>query len=833
MNAEKNINLLSKLLAEPRNDVVGNNEQKFDNILEVFTKEFSPLLSSSVYDSKSKVIKELKEVFEILEAILLIPDIIGKNLIAIFTDRHSAKYDIFNTIFKNQCEYMDYNNNLPCIILDSNEKSITAINIFGNTVNLQDDEYYYTNKELYKSNVDIRKCINLFKITEPLNFTNTAFIYLPYYVQHNKFLKSILQFVNSAVIIGNQTNCDNMLQDIYCVDYLKLSSSTRGGLSSTSKKKLKLWLGVKNNKSYNIPFSIKMNLIFTRMLRQLKKKFNECTLLHEMFVEESVFTDDENVIREFISEQKKNLYDVKNRTKADIENMKKIFLQIIKEVEEIENSLIIDDSKMMIDERVESNLLTLAVEKYLLGEIDSCHNCVNKLVQYNSKRYYLIDLYMKSIENRFLSKEEFMMLEYEKADIDFIKELKLKYRKEINISKTEMRDLYSSALRLSNISADIYDEIGDYFFANASKIKAEDFYFKAMELGKTDCKNKILRMSSDNLPKVKRKLLELFDSDEIYSLGKEKVDSSQGYGRGSKKRRELYEEGYANICIAVSLGHNKALEYLTEIYFDKIDNKRNKHNDRDINICIGLSQTLISKNIACNLNYYRLGYLNELKNNMIKAEEYYSKSDIDLAYYRLGLMYLHKEKPTKSALKKARSFFKKAVELGCTRASVEITNVRKLEEELDEKIRKSKESREEQVVSSEVVDDGFCFVTTATMYALGKGDESAELKELHNLRDKFLLCDNQGELLLKEYYRVAPELVKKVNQLHNSEEVYKEIFKKYIKLTYEFSLKGEEKKAKDIYIKMMLYLCDQYDVKISEDVLVTLNSSSIECSDIL
>lgn len=819
MNAEKNINLLSKLLAEPKNDIEDNNEQKFDKILENFTKEFSPLLSASIYDSKSSVINEIKDVFEILETILSVPDIVGKTLIAIFTDRHSSKSDVFNTIFKNKCDYMDFNNNLPCIIYNSNEKNIKAINIFGNSICLNDDEYYYTNNELYKSKIDIRKFINVFKVTESLYFQDIAFLYLPFYVQKNKFLKSILQFVNSAVIIGNQTNCEYLLQGINCVDYLKLSLSTRGGLSRTSKKNLKLWLGVKNNKSYNISCSIKMNLIFVRLMSQLKKKLDESIRLHEMFVEESVFSDDENVIRGFITEQKNHLIDIRNRAKTDIDKISIIFQQLINAIEEIEDSLLLDDSRIVVDERVESLLLTLSIEKYLLGEIESYHECINKLKRYNSKRYHLIDLYIRHIEGSDIKNDELMLLEYEDHDTDFIKELKIKYRKYINISKTEMGNLYSSALRLSNLSADLYEEIGDYFFVNDDKIKAEKFYYKAMEMGNLECKQKILRMSPESLPKIKSKLIELFDAAEIYNLGKEMINNSKQYGIRSKRRKEIYEEGYAKICTAVSLGNIKALEYLTEIYFEKIDSKGSKSNDRDIAICIGLCQSLINNNVSLSQTYFKLGFLNELKNNMIKAEEYYSKSEIDLAYYRLGLIYLRKEKPTKTSLNKARSYFKKASLLGYSKANTEILTVDRLKAELDRKIEEAKEQRKEEVVKREVIDDGFCFITTATMKAIGKGDESEELIELHNLRDKFLLSDAQGEVLLKEYYRIAPELVKKVNKLPDADEVYKEIYNKYIKLTYELSLVGNEEKAKKVYIDMMLYLCKKYDVRISENVL--------------
>ena len=76
---------------------------------------------------------------------------------------------------------------------------------------------------------------------------------------------------------------------------------------------------------------------------------------------------------------------------------------------------------------------------------------------------------------------------------------------------------------------------------------------------------------------------------------------------------------------------------------------------------------------------------------------------------------------------------------------------------------------------------GFCFITTAVMISKYDGnkelfDNCYELTILRNFRDNYLIKLPGGEVLIKEYYEIAPKIVEKINQQINSKYIYEIIY---------------------------------------------------------
>lgn len=57
---------------------------------------------------------------------------------------------------------------------------------------------------------------------------------------------------------------------------------------------------------------------------------------------------------------------------------------------------------------------------------------------------------------------------------------------------------------------------------------------------------------------------------------------------------------------------------------------------------------------------------------------------------------------------------------------------------------------------------GLCFITTAVCNHRGLEDDCRELEILRKFRDEYLLNKPEGNELVKEYYRVAPEIAEKI-----------------------------------------------------------------------
>lgn len=69
-----------------------------------------------------------------------------------------------------------------------------------------------------------------------------------------------------------------------------------------------------------------------------------------------------------------------------------------------------------------------------------------------------------------------------------------------------------------------------------------------------------------------------------------------------------------------------------------------------------------------------------------------------------------------------------------------------------------------------------CFLATACVSAMGLPDNCLELRTLRSFRDKILLPSSAGRKAIKEYYRIAPSIVKAVNVSGKSEEVWSNVY---------------------------------------------------------
>jgi hypothetical protein len=100
-------------------------------------------------------------------------------------------------------------------------------------------------------------------------------------------------------------------------------------------------------------------------------------------------------------------------------------------------------------------------------------------------------------------------------------------------------------------------------------------------------------------------------------------------------------------------------------------------------------------------------------------------------------------------------------------------------------------------------DDGGCFLTTATLTALGnKDDNCEELTVLRSYRDTWLQ-DNHPEDI-QEYYRIAPMIVKAINSTQDANEVWKALHTLYILPAVAAVKLGDSAGAYEIYKELVV-----------------------------
>ena len=96
-----------------------------------------------------------------------------------------------------------------------------------------------------------------------------------------------------------------------------------------------------------------------------------------------------------------------------------------------------------------------------------------------------------------------------------------------------------------------------------------------------------------------------------------------------------------------------------------------------------------------------------------------------------------------------------------------------------------------------------CFITTAVCDNFGKSDDCYELTMFRSFRDNWLANQPDGESLINEYYRIAPKIVNKINQLRNAKEIYQQIWNEYLQPCLSFIETGNYPECKSKYVEMV------------------------------
>lgn len=114
----------------------------------------------------------------------------------------------------------------------------------------------------------------------------------------------------------------------------------------------------------------------------------------------------------------------------------------------------------------------------------------------------------------------------------------------------------------------------------------------------------------------------------------------------------------------------------------------------------------------------------------------------------------------------------------------------------------------------EEIEEGFkkryCYITTAVCQSLHRGDDCEELVMLRDYRDSYLMGLANGQEVIREYYDVAPTIVKHINHRENSRQIYREIYDDYLSRCIELIRQGKNEQCRKVYTAMVYDLEDKY-----------------------
>lgn len=103
-----------------------------------------------------------------------------------------------------------------------------------------------------------------------------------------------------------------------------------------------------------------------------------------------------------------------------------------------------------------------------------------------------------------------------------------------------------------------------------------------------------------------------------------------------------------------------------------------------------------------------------------------------------------------------------------------------------------------------------CYITTAVCESINKPDDCFELNLLRNYRDNILAKEDGGQEIINEYYDIAPTIVKRINRLENSSDVYEGLYNDYILGCIKNIENKEYNECRENYARMVLELKNKY-----------------------
>lgn len=104
----------------------------------------------------------------------------------------------------------------------------------------------------------------------------------------------------------------------------------------------------------------------------------------------------------------------------------------------------------------------------------------------------------------------------------------------------------------------------------------------------------------------------------------------------------------------------------------------------------------------------------------------------------------------------------------------------------------------------------FCYITTAVCEYRHKPDDCYELSLLRSFRDDYLLQSAQGAEMVREYYDVAPTIVKHIGRRADADQIYDGIWQQYLSPCIRLIESGKNEECVDLYRHMVYGLKDLY-----------------------
>lgn len=576
-----------------------------------------------------------------------------------------------------------------------------------------------------------------------------------------------------------------------------------------------------------------------QQLRKLAEKVDDSNRFAELFNSYGLNVDEQRLLLRYFSldrqaglskkeiEKLQQKFKEAEDTNADFKNCYQAMLILAREV---------NDSKLSSTKRrqvIYANLWSSLKEDNLSDEV---MDLIAQLKAANDPNALIFELMVDKINDYVLSPSKLnKLLKY--SDTELVRKAKIILASELSLTKDQCSEL---AAKLDKVETGAEYYYLSYQFEGKEAI---DYLKEAFKLGDERATDELLKLAQKSSDET---LLKYLSQRQVpaasYQLGKAKESSDPG------KAENYYR-------IAASWGDTLAIYKLLEIEFDKIwhedeveivkvnfgplylkqystkkvlsekpikvDSQTIQTIDNIINLCDYLLNLDDKRGFSSSRISYIMGCAYLLKKDQRRALKCFEKSRQTAAYYYRGKIYMNNEGAVSQDLNLAKKYFTQAKNKGYVLAEFGLKQVNDLIRQEDERRAELEEAMKSDTgyaAEHHVVDKG-CFITTATCMSLNKGDDCEELMAMRRYRDMSTVKNPVIAELVREYYRIAPVIVKRIDARPEKVQIYQQLWDKYISKTYACIKREDYDNATKLYVSMVADLSEEYGVKLRKEAV--------------
>ena len=776
------LSVLSDLAYKDINDMSAEKTAEKNNK----EKSLRQLLSCSLYPASSVALQRLNDLLASIELIAKCPE--GRSRAFLYKNEYLNREYILKLLphkYRTNIETLrNVKFDFPVILCESSNSSVSCMNYADNRINFTIKEFADLTNGATREGIDLNTIIKYVVIKVPMCISGVA------------------------VMFDNKDMSDSMFSDYY-----------DGVFPGVNKNILKIsednFKGNKKKKYYGI--SLRFACITDRIICFYNKQISDCDEMIKTITDDLIRLGSGN---ETLSEMRTELTkkrDVLENEKKDIQKKISDICNTIKKIEgTIGNTL---EKITGINKACKDAVMELVIIDCESGNFEAAQKC-NDTYMSDNHYYAFINGYIQSVKNNTVIPLSSLLhmdavwqinkMTLACSDLSYVSNSELavirKWLKSIDGHITTAKEKYALALTYLKDSPKSTELLKESFlegYAPAGKLLFE-------------------RFNTDNNM-----------IDFLADLIQEDADIRKG-NSACLNAYFLFEPGWFWYKLAAAAGSTEAVRLMADKIYDEqvaylpafysqLSEGRQKAIDALMVFCSYLIDAGISP-----LHYtHVLGIIYYLKKDFVLAMEKLSGANSKIANYCKGKMCANGWGVAKD-LNKAQSYYSKAGDFGDA-----VTLYNRISNEINEKKQaeasKSTYQKTESYKSttSNYSSSGGCFITTAAVQNLKAADDCEELELMRAFRDKYLTTSDIAQSLVLEYYKIAPEICRRIDGSDDSRSVYSYIWDNYILKSIQCIKNGNIPEAQLLYIKMTMILAQKYDVQVNSE-LVTKYIGQIE-----